>query len=338
MLLLIIQSPDEIPMNRDEIHMNRDENRKNRGRILIMWYNVENLFHPEDDSIPGDDEFTPTGVRRWTYTRYRKKLTAISKVIIAAGRWDPPDLVGLCEIENEQVLEDLIHHPILAPYQYLFLHKDSPDRRGMDVACLYREKRFRPTGWEMVASEFSNEDRATRDMMHVWGAWGRQDTLDLFLVHLLSKYSGAGATAELRMKQAGQLVQLVDSVHRFRDSSLKILTGDFNEGFKGYSMGPIEKGVVGGDSIKRILPGSRMGSYKYRGRWSQIDQFLVSGPDKNYRLSGSILELPVLLSSDETYGGKKPFRTYVGYLYNGGISDHLPILLDIESPSFLNHF
>lgn len=308
-----------------------------RGALRLMWYNVENLFHPEDDTIPGDDEFTPEGVRHWTFNRYRKKLTGIAKVIIAAGAWDPPDLVGLCEVENAMVLEELVRHPILVSYGYRFVHSDSPDRRGMDVACLYREKRFRPVGWEVHPSVVKC-DEGTRDVLHICGVWGKRDTLDLFLVHFISKYSGAGATAEFRKRQASHLSQLTDSVQQQRMASLQVMVGDFNEEMDGYSMEPLSMTGAGRDSIVNIHLEGSVRSYKYRGRWSNIDQFLVCGQVKQYRLGASVMELPVLLTRDETYGGMIPYRTYKGYLYNGGISDHLPILLDISDRPFLIHF
>jgi len=304
-----------------------------RGQVRIMWYNVENLFHPENDSIPGDDEFTPEGVRHWTFTRYRKKLTSIAKLIVAAGCWEPPELVGLCEVENSQVLKELVQHPILAPYHYNYVHSNSPDRRGMDVACLYREKRIRLIHWEAFASMVSAGTEGTRDMLHVCGSWGKRDTLDLFLVHLISKYSGAGFTAEPRKQQVDQLLQLADSVQGVRENSLILLAGDFNEELGGYSMDPVRNARPGVVPVKSIQPES-MGSYKYRGRWSRIDHYLVCGDAEKYRLEGSIMELPLLLIRDDTYGGIKPYRTYSGYSYAGGISDHLPILLDISGRLF----
>jgi hypothetical protein len=307
-----------------------------RGALRLMWYNVENLFHPGDESIPGDDEFTPQGLRHWTNDRYRNKLTGIAKVIIAAGAWDPPDLVGLCEVENAMVLEALVRHPILESYGYRFVHRDSPDRRGMDVACLYREQRFRPIVFEVHPSiDVRNE--GTRDVLHICGVWGKRDTLDLFLVHFISKYSGAGATAESRRRQASHLAHLADSVHQHRKESLQIMAGDFNEEKDGYSMEPLLMTCPGRDSVISIPLGGTLGSYKYRGRWSSIDQFLVYGQVTQYRLAGSVLELPLLLTRDETYGGLKPNRTYTGYLFNGGISDHLPILLDISHRPFAIH-
>ena len=176
---------------------------KNRGEFSFVWYNVENLFYPADDSLPGDDEFTPGGLRHWTWSRYRQKLTAVAKVIVATGGGEAPGLVGLCEVENAQVLEDLISHPILAPYRYSYFHQEGSDHRGMEIACLCRTGMMESVQWESVP--FSLPVSSTRDMMHLMLPWG-EDTLDLFLVHLISKYSGAGATAPLRRIQTEQLV------------------------------------------------------------------------------------------------------------------------------------
>ena len=128
------------------------------------------------------------------------------------------------------------------------------------------------------------------------------------------------------------LRQLADSVHKKRPLSLKILGGDFNESYEGYSMEPLRIANPGGASILPLIPQGGKGSYKYRGSWSQIDLFLMAGPANSYQIQGSILQIPPLLTSDEAYGGWKPFRTYEGYSYAGGVSDHLPIILDINSP------
>ncbi len=301
-----------------------------RGELRILWYNVENLYHPDNDTIPGDDDFTPDGVRGWSFSRYGMKITALCKVIIAAGIWEPPELVGLCEVEDARVLDDLVEHPILAPYGYRYVQRDSPDPRGMDVACLYREEMIGLTGFDLHHSDPSGTLGGTRDILHLNCRWGSGEDLDLFLVHLVSKFGGAGATAEPRREQVVHLVHLVDSVYAIRGSSLKVLAGDFNEVLEGYSMEPARTGSVGGKPIAAIPLEGHYGSYKYRGRWSCIDHFMACG-DEGYRLRGSILELPRLLSRDETYGGVMPRRTYTGFRYNGGISDHLPACLDISA-------
>lgn len=304
-----------------------------RGDLRLFWYNVENLFYPVDDSLGGDDDFTPEGVRRWTYTRYRNKVTALARVIVAAGEWEPPDVVGLCEVEDSLVLEDLVSHPVLESYHYRYLHKKSQDHRGMDVACLYRDKRVEVVNWNVYTPWSSREKEGTRDVLHLFVKWGRRDSMDLFLVHLISKYGGAGATAALRRTQAHLLLQWMDSVNILRGGSLKILAGDFNDSFQGYSLEPLRKGRIGGDSLLSLPLSGGQGSYKYRGKWNQIDQFLVLGSGKGYQLKGFYLNLWPLLKEDETYGGQKPFRTYEGYSYAGGVSDHLPIVLDIYRPS-----
>lgn len=301
-----------------------------RGEICMVWYNVENLFHPLDDSARGDEEFTPQGMRHWTWTRYRDKLTALAKVIIASGRGEAPELVGLCEVENARVLEELCAHPILSPYRYSYLHRESHDHRGMDVACLLRRERIRVFHWENLA--FAPPVPETRDLMHIClnleGDGLEGDTLDLFLVHLLSKYGGAGATADLRRAQTAQLAEYVDSVHMLRQRGWIMLAGDFNEVFQGYSMDPLRNASFGGDSLTLLLPENGYESYKYRGRWNAIDQVLLLG-SVPASIELSVLKLAPLLTEDLEFGGMKPRRSYEGFRFRGGVSDHLPLLIDL---------
>jgi endonuclease/exonuclease/phosphatase family metal-dependent hydrolase len=299
-----------------------------RGDFCFVWYNVENLFYPENDSLPADDEFTPEGLRHWTWSRYHSKLAALAKVIIAAGEGDPPDLVGLCEVENARVLEDLSEHPILAPYHYSYFHREGKDHRGMEVACLCRQKKINIIQWEYFT--YPPPVSATRDMMHISFRL-EEDTLDLFLLHLISKYGGAGATAELREVQTDYLVQCMDSVCKKRGRFLLMAAGDFNESYEGYSMEPLRTARFGEDSLTSMKGHGGKGTYKYRGRWSCIDQLLLSGILQRYRVNAAILQLPPLLTEDLKYGGVKPRRCYEGYLYKGGISDHLPLVVNLYS-------
>jgi len=205
-----------------ELHAQRS-----KRDLCILWYNVENLFFPGSDSLSVDREFTPEGSRHWTFSRYRLKLTSLAKVILAAGAWDAPDLVGLCEVESAGVLKDLCEHPLLKSLSYSYLHSDSPDHRGMDVACLYRSARIDVKEWRTIASVIKLD--GTRDMMHLSFCFGQSDTLELFLSHFVSKYRGAGATAESRRIQAEQLSRCVDSVHAIRPGSAILLAGDYND-------------------------------------------------------------------------------------------------------------
>jgi len=304
-----------------------------RTDLCILWYNVENLFYPANDSGPGDDEFTPEGLRRWSWYRYRQKLTALARVIIASGRGEAPELVALCEVENARVLKELSSHPILAPYKYSFLHRESNDHRGMDVACIIRTERIRAFQWEMIPFTFPVEE--TRDIMHITLS-DRGDTLDLFLLHLLSKYGGAGATAELRRNQARQVVRLMDSVYTERQQGMILAAGDFNEEYQAYSMDDFRAARFGGDSLMFIHPVEGRGSYKYHGRWMHLDQLLVLSPVREGSIEVSIMHLSPLLTEDQKFGGVKPRRTYEGFNYSGGISDHLPLVIDITSSFFSN--
>jgi hypothetical protein len=304
------------------------------GDIRLMWYNVENLFHPTSDTGVADDEFTPEGVRHWTWFRYREKLTRIARVIVAAGQWEPPFVVGLGEVENALVLEDLVSHPILQSFGYSYLHKDSPDHRGIDVACLFRAEFFNPAGWSAMSAVELGSFGRTREMIHVWGSWGRRDTLDLFLVHFISQYRGSGATAEYREMQSARLMELADSIRQIRPGSMVVMAGDFNETWEGYSMEPFRSMTVGSDSVVPVELSGQRSSYRYQGVWSSIDQFLVVNKGSGYGVEGKVFCLPALIIPDDIYGGEKPFRTWEGYRYSGGFSDHLPILLDISRPLF----
>ncbi len=111
--------------------------------FTVMFYNVENLFDTADDTTRNDEEFLPEGSRRWTANRYNKKINALSRAISAAAEWELPALIGLCEVENEEVVKDLAFGTILSAGNYGVVHTDSPDLRGIDVALLYRHDYFR---------------------------------------------------------------------------------------------------------------------------------------------------------------------------------------------------
>jgi endonuclease/exonuclease/phosphatase family metal-dependent hydrolase len=303
-----------------------------RASLCFVWYNVENLFYPGNDTLPADDEFTPDGVRGWSWSRYRDKLTALAKVIVAAGGWEAPDLVGLCEVENAMVLEDLITHPILAPYHYGYLHREGPDHRGMEVACLFRPGRIEQLQWRTIP--FAAPLTDTREIMHI-SFIADSLPLDLFLVHLISKYGGAGATAQRRRGQAEKLLACIDSVKQLRPGGLILAAGDFNDYADSYALEPLRMAQPGGDSLVLLRAEGGKGSYKYRGQWSHIDQVFVCGGQCNSgsqhpcRVTARLLLLDPLLMEDETYGGIKPRRCYEGYRYQGGLSDHLPLVVNL---------
>lgn len=291
-----------------------------------MFYNVENLFHPSDDPHPGDDDFTPEGERHWTYYRYNKKISEICKVILGVNKWDPPTIICLSEIENIRVLEDIIYHPLLINHSYGILHRDSPDHRGMDVAILYLTDQARciDTTWIDVKNE-AGQSLHTREILAAKFTINR-DTLLVAANHWTSKYGGALETEEKRILLAGILGKYIDSVLLSMPRIHVIAGGDLNDLQGSAPLRILENNF----NLQHILPPSGQSSYKYKGKWESIDHLFVTGQLLPENCSAFIPQLPALLEKDEKYNGERPKRTYRGYAYNGGVSDHLPLLLAFE--------
>ena len=323
----------------------------------IVSYNVENLFDCRHDSLKEDYEFLPTSPRRWTYSKYRRKLDDLARTIIATGGWTPPALVALCEVENDTVLRDLTRRSLLreAGYRYLMTH--SPDERGIDVALLYQPHLFKPIHWQGIRISTSTANyRPTRDLLHVCGLLLNLDTLDVFIAHLPSRSSGQKQSEPYRLIAAQRLKQAIDSICLRRIRPQIILMGDFNDTPANRSVRQILQVHVPPavphdpqpDALYHLLArrvGQKQkpwqhtarGSYKYHGRWELLDHIIVSGhlllptsPLYTSEDMAGIAALPFLLEEDPKYGGHRPFRTYQGPKYLGGYSDHLPVYADFR--------
>jgi len=141
---------------------------KQEDSLRIMFYNVENLFDPFDDSLTRDEEFTNEGARHWTYGKYQDKLSHIYKVIMAMGNPYPPAIIGLCEIENRFVLNQLVYKTPFAKFDYRIVHEESPDKRGIDVALLFNPKQFQLLSHETIFVQFPfKPESRTRDILYV---------------------------------------------------------------------------------------------------------------------------------------------------------------------------
>lgn len=316
-------------------------------RFRIMFYNVENLFDVKDNPDTLDNEFLHSGIRRWTNKRYYQKLQQTAKVIIAAGEWDQPALVGLCEVENDSVLYRLTHHTPLKKLNYKYVITTGSDPRGIQVALLYAPDQFSYEGHSSVPIPFSDKKRRSRDLLHVWGQLADGSRLDVMVCHFPSRYGGEKETEKARMEAAKKVCQTKDSLYK-ADISLQFLVlGDFNDTpenqsiTKGLNVFPASLttpitsdklyATFSGNNNQKLIPGS----HKHQGHWSQLDQLIVSGSlltnEKGFLLlkeSVQVFSPSFLLTSDHSYGGVRPFRTYYGYKYEGGFSDHLPIVAD----------
>jgi endonuclease/exonuclease/phosphatase family metal-dependent hydrolase len=312
----------------------------------IVFYNVENLFDPENDSLKNDDEFTPEGGRNWNQQRFYTKINHIYQVIIGVGEWNPPAVVGLCEVENRWVLNRLVYQTPLKTFDYKIIHEESPDNRGIDVAMIYRSTHFTPLSHHNIPVGFPFDSSSkTRDILYVKGYLHNMDTVHLFVNHWPSRYGGHLETDPKREHAALILRIYLDSLNSEYDKPNIILMGDFNDEPEDKSMKEVL--VANLDSISLMdydffnLMGNyrddpNTGTVKYQQSWMTIDQIIVSAnlvkgnqPLQISRDGGRIYSPDFLLEEDFKYLGIKPFRTYIGYTYNAGFSDHLPVYVDL---------
>lgn len=283
----------------------------------LAFWNVENLFHPGRDSLNPDSDYTPTGTYHWTLNRYFRKLNAISRSLSLIGGWQGLDIIGLCEVESDSCLIDLKRR--MPGYDYI--HYDGPDRRGIDCALLYRTKRIQLLSSRPVYVALDSATR-TRDLLYVCTETATRDTFHLIVCHLPSQWGGAQAT-EWKRKRAKQAIQtLVDSIYSVSNNPTIIVMGDMNSAPKDDIRGLLNMATL--PEVRRWE-----GTHKYQGRWTMLDQFYVSLLIAE-KAEMQVKDIDRLKEYDKRYLGYKPRRTYIGPRYNGGISDHYPILLRIK--------
>lgn len=310
----------------------------------VVSYNVENYFDCVDDSLTNDAEYLAGGMRGWNYAKYLKKQANISKVITAIGGWDAPAIVGLCEIESEKCLRDLTRFSGLKNLKYKYLHHESPDARGVDVAMLYQQAMFKPIHNEAIGIHFPDAPQSkTRDILFASGIIPTGDTLHCFVCHFPSRLGGELESEDHRIFVASVLRLKVDSIFAKNSHPNIVIMGDFNDYPTNESIlnvlkavPPTEKSL--NSSLYNLLFPIHVagkGSHKHEGEWGALDQIIVSGNLLNPQNSiftlvsdAHVFEADFLLVNDEKYLGKEPFRTYNGMKYQGGFSDHLPVYVD----------
>jgi endonuclease/exonuclease/phosphatase family metal-dependent hydrolase len=307
-----------------------------RGDIRIMFNNVENAFDIFNDPLTEDDEFLPGGLMRWNQTRYSKKINSLYKTIVAAGEWSPPEIVAFCEIENRKVLEDLVYGTFISKYNYGIVHENSPDRRGIDVCLIYRKEAIKLAGYDYLVPAIS--DFFSRSILYARFVTD-QDTLHFFVNHWPSRKGGVLATVDMRLKIAEMLKRKVDSLlERSAGKAKIIITGDFNSTPADQEIKLLlSSGAASGMINLTTAKAGSEGTYKYMGSWEMIDQMIVSEyllesdrglyTEKN---SFSVLNKDFLMVKDPNYPGMMPFATYRGYRYQGGFSDHLPVIITLH--------
>ena len=292
--------------------------------LTLVELNCENLFDCQHDSLKQDTEWLPASVRKWTPDRYWRKVNNIGQEIISCSEQSLPDLVALVEVENDSVLRDLTRRSLLRNAGYEYLMTQSPDVRGIDVALLYQPFSFRPVCYDFLDVEPLEGMRPTRDILYVQGETVSGDTLHVFVVHAPSRFGGEKAT---RPNRRVVMQRLLDVIRPLPPDAKVIVAGDFNDYADSPSLQFLEENGL--RNITRNAQGSHgaRGTYRYEGRWQSIDHVLVSSVLRDSVAETYINDAPFLLEEDKKYGGVKPLRTYNGYRYQHGFSDHLPLVV-----------
>lgn len=305
----------------------------------IAFYNVENIFDTENDPKTNDDDFTPTGKYQWTADRYRLKLEHTIDVFKMMSP-DLPEIIGLCEIENRRVLDDMLSMPGFKGFDYGVVHKDSPDERGIDVAMLYDKKLVEVVSYEFLKVVLPNpEDPNTRDILYAEVKMGGEK-IHVFINHWPSRSGGQEQSEPNRMKAAEVLRGKMDAVLKDDADARLICMGDFNDHPDNKSITEVV-GARGDQSGKMYnlmaaKHANHEGSYWYKGEWGALDQFLISFNWMNAEHGWHISQDGARFVKDDTIlfrdgqGNLRPNRTYAGDDYKGGYSDHLAAVVSLE--------
>lgn len=303
-------------------------------RLTIVELNTENLFDTRHDTLNNDYEFLPDSPRHWTRTKYWQKLNRIGQTIIACGEdssgWTLPDIVGLCEVENDSVLFDLTRRSLLRKARYEYVMTASNDARGIDVALLYSPFSFRLIKADTIRVIPMKEMRPTRDILYVEGEIESGDTLHVFLLHAPSRMGGELYSRPFRKHVMEQLCNVIDSLRSQYVEPKLLVMGDFND----YADSPslqlaYEHGLINVSAEAHGCNGAK-GTYRYHGAWGSLDQILVSENLRSWVIDCRINDARFLLEEDTKYGGVKPRRNYNGMRFNNGFSDHLPLVLRFQ--------
>ncbi len=320
---------------------------RNENTLRICFYNLENFFDYDDNPAKDDDAFTPTGVNNWTKTKFENKAKKIAKVFVALGQWDLPEIIGVCEVENETVIHHLLYKTPLSSGKYKYVYYESPDSRGLNVALFYRPEKFKViTSHSIRLIDSLDISYKTRDILYVQGVLisDCKDTLHLFINHWSSRYGGYAATVSKRNLAALTLRLKIDSLLNLNPDARILIMGDFNdypddESLTLYLHAPYDTNDRKENNLINMMypyfSKNNMGTHKYQQYWGILDQIIVSPglyraqSGLQTKTAGIIFNSDFLLEEDKVNIGEKPMRTYLGPIYQGGYSDHLPIYIDL---------
>ncbi|MBQ0112937.1 MAG: hypothetical protein KBT03_07395 [Bacteroidales bacterium] len=307
---------------------------------IIMFHNCENLFYPLNDSLTEDDDFTVEGKKHWTFKRYNAKLNALAKTYISVDEKMMPSIIGLVEVENDTVLDALTKDTPLRKVGYKYIHYPSKDIRGIDVALLYNPKRFLVEQHYVLPTISDKEQDRTRDVLYVKGVLNKLN-INIYVVHAPSRREN-NIKKHLRQEIFSQIYNHIESLKEKGEDNFLVM-GDFNDN-------PWDETVLEGFHIKTnssddsallydlmMKNKNTTGSYVYSGTYLSFDQFLLTKSLKDRLLydeffnSTHVYKPSFLINKDRSKRLDIPFSTYKGYYYQGGVSDHFPIIMKLKT-------
>ena len=312
---------------------------------IIAFYNLENFYDTVDNKMVNDNDFLPTGTKNYTGKVYRDKVQHLATVLSQIGtdiNPDGPAMIGVAEVENDTVLNDLMHHPLLAGRNYKMVHYDSKDARGVDVGFLYNPKYFRvlaSTKLFVQLPEGAKSAYFTRDILWVKGILDG-DTVHVFVNHWPSRLGGEERSMPGRFAAAQTDKNMLDSIHKYDANAKVIVMGDLNDDPISPS---VTKVLQAKGNIADVKPGGLfnpwvnmykkgIGTLAYQDAWGLFDQIMISYTWLNKTQAGYFYYQPHIFNKDfmvENIGKYKgyPMRTWDGNTYRGGYSDHFPTYL-----------
>lgn len=324
-----------------------DAKSQDTSSLRVAFWNFENFFDPFVDTTRSYNEFTENGSQHWTVSRFYRKRNNMFKAILALSENEPLAVFGICEVENQYVLNMLFNQTPLKSHNYRIIHYEGDDKRGIDVAMVYCIDKMQLIHSETVkVKNPKNKHYRTRDILYVKFSDRRGDTLHCFVNHWPSRYGGERETIELRALAAKTLKHKVDSLIFLHQTIPKIvIMGDFNDTpddpsiCKVLNAKALNKTARDDVLVNLFTNGKDLGfegTLKHQYNWQIFDQIIVTKSLINSREglcykknSASIFHGDFLFQKDESFGGVKLFRTYVGPKYFGGYSDHLPVYIDL---------
>ncbi len=305
-----------------------------REEMVVVFWNLENFFDWVDEGKgESDREFSSGGGRRWTRKRFYAKCDAVAKGLMWMGdRYGRmPDVVGVAEVENRGVLTRMLSSTALRKYGYRVVHFESGDRRGIDVALIYRELSMELVSSFVKVPEYGGEKLRTRDILCVRMRLSDGREMDFIVNHHPSKFGGDKESEGRRMAAMRALKEVCDSLmcpgeggEVFQKRNM-IVMGDFNDTPDAESFS-ILSGILVNKGLELHQRGE--GTIRYEGKWDLIDMFMVSEALDD-RTEMEICRIPFLMTREKKHPGENPLRTYSGPQYIGGVSDHLPIVLKV---------